>query len=1016
MPIPDRSELEPVVTERVLVFTVSHALYSTWAIGWADCLKLEPHETQLLLLNWLIEKCRRISVVPRLEVVKKKGKEDTSHYRLWIPLAANEQNLLTAEMTATLQTNGKKRKFMDDSTETFPFTKLDLLQAMRVYCKSAYLVGIETGPVEKIVPPNHIFALLDPSGKNGVRQELDMDERQSALSTYFCENCFVFPDWVIQENRVYVLTSSIINKPHGLLDYALPMTEIRKTSANKVLTAIKNATGSDHVSDEKFEQSIKGNPAAFMKLIQEASANDMDIRRGLIDTKYNVIALVRSSYEDKFRRGDYTKDFITDVNVLFSDAIPGVPTVYHEMMSEMRDRMEQLCSPTPDADNAGASAYFFQAGSPEYTPFGNILRNIATNAKCAFTLQVVQYQIWWFLYLSSFSVPENSVTASKLDLISGPPELGKTVVANAFLDCIPSALRITGNITSAKAYTFHKDENDLRIRYEDELSSILLGSDADVKANQSLLTDGVIITERVVQSKSDGGFSIERNIVVRRTMFLTNTNTGHKIPRALDSRSNTVPFTPQQRRTNEPSASDLATTSKQQHLLPAAPCFKKYCQLMVSLIGGFWAYHAAGGIPEMEDRLFTVFKSIYNTYNLPEIPPRKLDGIRRIARSLMVLELVKTWYTQSPQERSDAVKELIYYRENTVYKMEHVVAAVEINSSTTSMRNELRSVKLALRSLIKTDENGLPEYSPCRKYFVLRSAPGRLKDDLTTSLATMGEGNALSLLAKIREGHTNRLPNIRTQRLDNTDVVLLNVRYCVNVTGEIETTILSYLESIRETEGCLSWDEKYIVYRAPVRNAIEEGQFQVGIANEPIELRRFALEMLSLRQTRSGELMWISHDEVDISEIVVGTTTGAIAMRNDPNKFKVKRKQTNCLAVHMSLFQPDGYEEASTLHRCYARCLGVAGYNPNKKIVVNMAHEGPSKVVTVSPERGPFSVKALNFLYSDNASGVSASVNDIIFPRDKQHVTFTEKSNLEEKLFAERKKYVAFPTPLISIN
>lgn len=91
----------------------------------------------------------------------------------------------------------------------------------------------------------------------------------------------------------------------------------------------------------------------------------------------------------------------------------------------------------------------------------------------------------------------------------------------------------------------------------------------------------------------------------------------------------------------------------------------------------------------------------------------------------------------------------------------------------------------------------------------------------------------------------------------------------------------------------------------------------------------------------------------------------------------------------MSLFQPDGYEEKSTLHRCYARCLGVAGYKPTKKIVINMAHEGPSKVVTVSPERGPFSVKALNFLHTDNPSSVSASVNDIVFPREQQHVTFT---------------------------
>ena len=80
-----------------------------------------------------------------------------------------------------------------------------------------------------------------------------------------------------------------------------------------------------------------------------------------------------------------------------------------------------------------------------------------------------------------------------------------------------------------------------------------------------------------------------------------------------------------------------------------------------------------------KDQLLLVFKVICNTLpGGPEITARKMNEVRNMAESLMVMDVTSAWYRGGVGAacRFDEKKELEYYRANTLLKMEHILAAV----------------------------------------------------------------------------------------------------------------------------------------------------------------------------------------------------------------------------------------------------------------------------------------------------------------------------------------------------
>ena len=96
--------------------------------------------------------------------------------------------------------------------------------------------------------------------------------------------------------------------------------------------------------------------------------------------------------------------------------------------------------------------------------------------------------------------------------------------------------------------------------------------------------------------------------------------------------------------------------------------------------GDFWGLEAAGCF-EVDDRMLTVFKCVANSLkNIPELAPRKMVDIGLVARSLLALSLCSEWHRQGKgaEHAFDKVQQAIWFRENAIIRMEHVVAAVGI--------------------------------------------------------------------------------------------------------------------------------------------------------------------------------------------------------------------------------------------------------------------------------------------------------------------------------------------------
>lgn len=315
--------------------------------------------------------------------------------------------------------------------------------------------------------------------------------------------------------------------------------------------------------------------------------------------------------------------------------------------------------------------------------------------------------------------------------------------------------------------------------------------------------------------------------------------------------------------------------------------------------GRFWEYESTGGIPEPDLRILDVFNLVYSTYNLPPIHPTVMEEIKRAATCLMVLELTTQW-----GNRTHSLDEVTFYRENSVLKMEHIVAAVEMNDPSR------RKGVLELRDLIKTDDLDNPVLSPCRRYFLLHPEARKYKH---------------------HQGVTQK-------RIWNKKEWLLCVELALSVFGNTEREVLSYLKSKVE-DSKLSWCENFLIFPTCVRNYLEE---KYGPT----------LFMLSLRPT-----LWQAKDTVCVSEI--SNATGAVRMKSD-TKMKVKRTLSNQLGVHKSLFK-------SELKDCYARCLSIASSRyGDKKVVINIGDRG-TVVETVSSEKGPFSVEVEGHRFTNDS-------------------------------------------------
>ena len=134
-------------------------------------------------------------------------------------------------------------------------------------------------------------------------------------------------------------------------------------------------------------------------------------------------------------------------------------------------------------------------------------------------------------------------------------------------------------------------EADLRIAFEDEQKTPVDPDDSRTKAWQTMISNGILVTERL-HPNPDGGFGKTKTVSCARKLHATCTNFLDRMPPAMLSRA-TILALAANKETKGTNASTLASIGEMASS-ELESAFQIYCQALTSLQVDFWALEAAG--------------------------------------------------------------------------------------------------------------------------------------------------------------------------------------------------------------------------------------------------------------------------------------------------------------------------------------------------------------------------------------------------------------------------------------
>ena len=304
--------------------------------------------------------------------------------------------------------------------------------------------------------------------------------------------------------------------------------------------------------------------------------------------------------------------------------------------------------------------------------------------------------------------------------------------------------------------------------------------------------------------------------------------------------------------------------------------------------------------------------------------------IRHMACSIMVLDLGSRWYRlgEGAKHGMDAAAQATFYAQNSVIKMEHVIAAVGVSTASTSVDMELTAVQRTLRGLIRMDMMGFATMSADQTGFVLATTRRRLADDVADANTALGPGLTKALLRSIQQGTTDGRPNIRFDVEDRQELVILDRKYAASFLTEEDHAVLKVLKS-NLGNASPSWVGNYLVFKSTVRHLVTDTS-EGGPRKEIPDLARLSqpnlrlvLSLFETRRVREEKLVpaWILHDHCHVARLTETDNPGAVAWEDGTKR--IKKTEQAVLAVHKSFFGRPS--ETGGPRSKIQTCLGVAG-------------------------------------------------------------------------------------------
>ena len=1006
---------------------LSANLYGSWGASFSDAIGMPMHQAMLSLWLWVYDRAIETEVPVYLETVVDAREKTTPvkphSFRLWVPLRegmlAQFVTSVAGALPVWLEPPTKKARVVPERKigASMLKTKADVLSALRAYSGGTALADVSTAPTigGETLPPHHIVEVLSAKRRLTRCQPHyatgGVGECQRVHSNYIKtpDNgrtfSLHFPKHVVEKGLVRELRPGFVRCADDLLFFHLPHLSPTESQTSQAQQAVAHATGCSDVV-------VETDPTAYAKLALTEPADDVSALEALLGDIYPIIERVKRRNEARVAASGLravAEELVHELNTLYSVAVDGVPSVYCTLRQEKIRRKAALAA----SDAAGpavvlARRMFWRQEAPALTSWGNLFASVISGICTAARMLPPQRKLWLLLFLRSHKCIANHVGSNAYIICCGPPETGKSEACRFWLACMPNALQRMNDGQSAKAHTAMDPDTDMRVCFQDELQEHVSADALGDNAKQTLISNGLLVTKRL-RKQEDGSFALEETKKAGRALTVTCTNNLCDVKDAVKSRA-TIVAVPAMKTTQTSNSASMLASIGMTKANALRDGFALFCQALTSLQVDFWALEAAG-LLSVDDRMVLLYKVVSDKLAPKRaLSARKMVEIRHMAASIMVLDLSSRWHRLGVGAAAGHAEseQAIFFAENAVIKMEHVLAAVGVSTASTCIDHELHAVQQTLRELVRMDAMGYAVMSADQTAYVLATTRKRLYDDVANSNTALGPGLTKTLVKTIMQGSTNGRANLRFDVEDRQELVLLNRHYVASFFTSHDNNFVNALMQRREL-SVDAWVGDRIVFRSAIRHEVTDtsdtgfrSTASLGMSQPEM---RLTLAIMNDRRTADNKPMWDLCDTFAVARKTAHVTPQAVAWPDGSHRL---RKTEQCvLVVHKSLFERPEQAATAPLDETFAACLSIAGGYDDKRVVVGIGanHKGAA---TVAPSKKPIHMQIRNPMYTNMDDvhmliGDDTVPDDSVFPRAEQYLTFTDSSACETKCFADLK-------------
>lgn len=732
----------------------------------------------------------------------------------------------------------------------------------------------------------------------------------------------------------------------------------------------------------------------------------------------------------------FYSDLADSIHLLFSGPpIEGIPAVYGELFAEARKRYDVIMgseSGVPWVRKARALFTNPCTNRRGYTSLSHGLNRLLICARESLLLQPQQQLVFVLMYLRHFTTTRHLDVLCTMLLLCGKPDTGKSWAMQMLAKCVAQCLIVNEDSSSELSGTDGNHDSDLRIRITDEYRRTT-GGGAEVrdsmsgtrdKNEQTRMSKGIIRHKRLVRNAA-GKYSGQCTETVQRLLEYAGTNMPQDVTPAMQSRMTMIPVLTLNHTSVAASLRSggvAASMTADERVAEDVEACKQALRLTSSLQVDITTMESFGGMPTLDTTCYLVFLCIAEKImGSDAMPTRRKTELLRMAHAVKVWDDINAWHCQGLGDEfdNDPVAMLKFYAASQYLSMEAVVVAFTILEQSRSLDAFIEEIMMTLKSNIRV-VNG--NFEQTDHYYV--SVFNRDKEmvrKVERCHPQLGDGICRKCLSVMRQGTTNKLPNIDVIKdSEGVERVVFHKQWLASVCTPVEDGLLLALKRMADArDPMVSYEyesEKTLVFDTRVRKTLVNPAAPDGVqfpelAGEPPEAIRLAAIMLENRCDADGNpLLDMGRMSIDTCKYVEAGHLGAEPSLVRKGRHKIRRMASAPVIVNPKIFDPPMAARSMT-EEIVRTALIVAGgydtgesrvfagmdpYQPPDDLVDNCINIKPGSEVSITLPNMFYRATGFNSVLYGEDTGLELATCPDFFPSDKLSVTFTEKSHVED--------------------